>query len=347
MRFEATHTAPDGQIHYIDFSLKPVTDAEGRVVQLIPEGRDITERKRAEEEIRKLNQELEQRVAERTAQLEAANKELEAFAYSVSHDLRAPLRAHRRLSRAAQEEDWRRRSTSRAGTTWHDHRDVGQAHGDADRRPAVLLAHGARTRWPSAGRPERPGARRSSGNCEPETRGRTVHWRIGELPVVSGDRAMLRVVLVNLISNALKFTQPRAQAEIEIGCLPRGRTESSSSSCATTAWASTCSMPTSSSASSSACTGADEFEGTGIGLANVRRVINRHGGRTWAEGKVDGGATFYFRCRSDATELRRSSSQLACILAIAALFAKASRIRLFTRRARFVLSGDSLESQGR
>jgi light-regulated signal transduction histidine kinase (bacteriophytochrome) len=128
---------------------------------------------------------------------------------------------------------------------------------------------------------------------EPETHDRVIRWRIPELPTVAGDRAMLRIVLVNLISNAVKFTRPRAQTEIEIGCLPGQETE-------TVVFVRDNGVGFDMQYADKLfgvfqrLHQADEFEGTGIGLANVRQVINRHGGRTWAEGKADGGATFYF-----------------------------------------------------
>jgi len=128
---------------------------------------------------------------------------------------------------------------------------------------------------------------------EPETLDRDIHWSVADLPVVVGDRAMLRVVLANLISNALKFTQPCPQAEIEIGCLPDQETEivifvRDNGAGFDMTYADKLFGVF------QRLHGASEFEGTGIGLANVRRVISRHGGRTWAEGKVGGGATFYF-----------------------------------------------------
>ena len=131
------------------------------------------------------------------------------------------------------------------------------------------------------------------GEFEQETRGRAVQWRIGELPVITGDRAMLRVVLVNLISNALKFTQPHAAAIIELGCRPGEAGE-------TVVFVRDNGVGFDMQYAGKLfgvfqrLHGSDEFEGTGIGLANVRRVISRHGGRVWAEGKVGEGAAFYF-----------------------------------------------------
>jgi light-regulated signal transduction histidine kinase (bacteriophytochrome) len=126
-----------------------------------------------------------------------------------------------------------------------------------------------------------------------ETEGRNIRWKISPLPSVTGDRSMLRIVLVNLLSNALKFTRPRQQAEIEIGCKPDIKDETIifihdngvgfDMNYADKLFGVFQRLHR-----------VDEFEGTGIGLANVYRIINRHGGKTWAEGQVDQGATFYF-----------------------------------------------------
>jgi light-regulated signal transduction histidine kinase (bacteriophytochrome) len=129
--------------------------------------------------------------------------------------------------------------------------------------------------------------------AQQDTGGCDIEWRIGTLPNVYGDRSMLRVALVNLVSNAVKFTRKRAQAEIEIGCNDRGEKEV------------VCFIKDNGVGFDMKYANklfrvfqrlhrAEEFEGTGIGLATVQRVIQRHGGRLWAEGVVDGGATFYF-----------------------------------------------------
>jgi light-regulated signal transduction histidine kinase (bacteriophytochrome) len=266
---------------------------------------DITKRKQAEAEILRLNQDLEQRVLDRTSELETTNKELEAFSYSVSHDLRAPLRhidGFLDLLRARTESTLDDKSLHYMGTISGAARRMGTLIDD-------LLAFSRMGRKEMATQSVELGAllQEVIHEFDAETQARDIAWRIGELPVVTGDRAMLRIVLVNLISNSLKFTQKRDKAMIEIGCLPEETTE-------------TVFFVRDNGAGFDMqyadklfgvfqrLHASDEFEGTGIGLANVHRIISRHGGRTWAQGKVDGGATFYFSLpRSSTNETARGS----------------------------------------
>ncbi len=269
----------------------PEKDAAGNVVSVLGIARDITEQKQAKQEIQKLNQELEQRVADRTAQLEAANKELEAFAYSVSHDLRAPLRhidGFMELLEGSLGANLDECSQHYMDTIADAAKHMGQLIDD-------LLAFSRMGRQEISKTQVDIGALVGEviGGYEPKTQGRIVRWNVADLPTVSGDRAMLRLVLVNLISNALKFTQPRQEVEIEVGCIldsdadveifVRDNGVGFDMQYADKLFGVFQRLHRE-----------DEFEGTGIGLANVRRIINRHGGRTWAEGKVDQGATFYF-----------------------------------------------------
>ncbi len=265
--------------------------SDGAITGVLAIGRDVTERKQAEEEIQKMNRELELRVVERTTQLEAANNELEAFAYSVSHDLRAPLRHIDGFLELLQ-----KRTTGALDERSKHYMDT---ISDAAKRMGVLiddlLAFSRMGRREMAQKPVELGTlvQEVIQEYEPDTQDRLIHWHIADLPTVTGDRAMLRAALANLIANALKFTRHRQPAEIEIGCLPNQNAEiivfiHDNGAGFDMAYA-------------DKLFGVfqrlhrvDEFEGSGIGLANVRRIINRHGGRTWAEGKVNQGATFYF-----------------------------------------------------
>jgi PAS domain S-box-containing protein len=294
---ELIHTKRDGTQVVAASRWALQRDERNNPSAILETNNDITERKRAEEALRRSRDELEMKVKERTAELgktnadlQSVNKELEAFAYSVSHDLRAPVRHIAGFTELLQKhtepvlDDKSRHhismildSAKRMGTLVDDllaFSRIGRAETQKTTVHLEQLINGVVV------------------EVAPEAQGRNIAWRIGTFPICYGDASMLRLVFANLITNAVKFTRTREQAEIEIdslnhtpdevvvfvkdngvgfdmkykdklfGVFQRLHSE-------------------------------EAFEGTGIGLATVQRIVQAHGGRVWAEASVNNGATFY------------------------------------------------------
>jgi PAS domain S-box-containing protein len=287
-RTEMTALHRDGREFPVELTVTPTHLADGW--QFCAFLRDISERQAGEREIKRLNEELEGRVAERTDALATVNQDLEAFTYSVSHDLRAPLRHVSSFVRILVDE-------------FRDTLDPKAQHylkriEDGAQRMSQLvddlltLARVGKQDLQLRATPLLPLVERIIIALKTETADRHIDWQVGELPVVECDAGLMGVVLTNLLSNAVKYTRPRKQALIEMG--------------------------------QTACDGtevlfvrdngvgfdmkyadklfgvfqrlhrAEEFDGTGVGLATVQRIVHKHGWKIWAEAGIDQGATFFF-----------------------------------------------------
>jgi light-regulated signal transduction histidine kinase (bacteriophytochrome) len=281
----------DGQFRWFLSRALPIRDSQGNILRWFGTNTDITQQKQAEATIQQLNETLEQRIRDRTAQLEAANKELESFSYSVSHDLRAPLRHIDGFINLLQK---RLELIHLDPTSQHYLTTISQTAKQAGVLIDDLLAFSrmSRAEMQYMAIDMTQLVQEIKSEVELETEGRTIDWQIAPLPRVTGDLAMMRQVLRNLLGNAAKYTRLQAQAEIAIGHIDQEQEDiffvrdngigfnEKYLHKLFGIFQRLHSDP--------------QFEGTGIGLANVQRIIHRHGGQVWAEGSVGAGATFYF-----------------------------------------------------
>lgn len=281
--FENRYRCRDGSYKWLLWSATP--DVAQQTIFAV--AYDVTERKRTDAEIKSLNEVLRKQAAE----LQTVNKELESFSYSVSHDLRAPLRHIQGYGQMLARElgdQISARARSHLKTITDASREMGELIDDL-----LAFSRMSRTDMKQSQMDLDALVQETLRGLEMATRGRNIVWKISPLPPVLGDAAMIKLALMNLLGNAVKYSRPRDPAEIEVRC-----------------------------------TGAEdgfavflvrdngvgfdmkylhklfgvfqrlhqheEFEGTGIGLATVRRIIGRHGGRVWAESELNRGATFYF-----------------------------------------------------
>jgi PAS domain S-box-containing protein len=287
---EIKNRAKDGTFYWVDTTIVPFLNERGKPRQYVAIRADITERKAAAEEVVKLNAELEERVATRTAELEMANQELEAFSYSISHDLRAPLRAMSGFARILEKEF--------AGQLSREARQAIERIRDNAAKMGQLidgLLDFSSLNWlPLTKVTVEPAVivREVLKELQQGSGNRKVEVEVADLPVCEVDAKLLKQVYVNLLSNALKYTRERNPAVIKVDWRKeRGQRVyfvQDNGAGFDMKYADKLFRVF------QRLHRVDQFEGTGVGLAIVQRIIQRHGGNVWADGQVDKGATFYF-----------------------------------------------------
>ena len=275
-----------GQVLTINFSLTPMLDENGLIEYVLAEGKDITNRIRAEEEIRRLNQDLERRAAE----LETVNKELESFSYTVSHDLRAPLRSIHGFSHALWE-DYGHQLPDEGRDFMARIQAAAQRMGELVDN---LLSLARVTRTPIQFQSVNLSslAEKIIAELQAQQPARQVTFSIADDLIVKGDSQLLRIALENLIGNAWKFTSKRDDGHIEVGV--QNNSNRPIYFIHDNGAGFDMAYKDKLFGTFQRLHSADEYPGTGIGLATVQRIIERHGGRIWAESEIGKGTTFYF-----------------------------------------------------